>query len=314
MSYRYMRMILMFDMPTDTAEERKAYRKFRKFLLSEGFIMHQFSIYSKLLLNNTANNAMIGRLREHNPTPMKDLYFLGRLLMNLNFPLLDEPIPLRGGTILVLEDVCVFSKIVQYCYQYEEDSELKFFDHKMKTIKESEIMLVTDILGFDVNSSTILKLIHADLESQFNEKPEVKSMIDKLVATITELIVFECLENELDLEYDEITILELIKSLGVKVETQSDAIFEKCLEILQIFKYLTKKKLVIFVNSGAFLAKEEVACLQEYISLTNLTVLFLESRELYDFPQYILDEDYFLITKIWYNILNKCSNTGTFRD
>ncbi|MCD0050694.1 CRISPR-associated endonuclease Cas2, partial [Streptococcus agalactiae] len=36
MSYRYMRMILMFDMPTETAEERKAYRKFRKFLLSEG--------------------------------------------------------------------------------------------------------------------------------------------------------------------------------------------------------------------------------------------------------------------------------------
>ncbi|MCI7678567.1 CRISPR-associated endonuclease Cas2 [Streptococcus orisratti] len=67
MSYRYMRMILMFDMPTDTAEERKAYRKFRKFLLSEGFIMHQFSIYSKLLLNNSASTAMIARLKENNP-------------------------------------------------------------------------------------------------------------------------------------------------------------------------------------------------------------------------------------------------------
>ena len=62
-----MRMMLMFDMPTDTAEERKAYRKFRKFLLSEGFIMHQFSIYSKLLLNNSANAAMIARLKENNP-------------------------------------------------------------------------------------------------------------------------------------------------------------------------------------------------------------------------------------------------------
>ncbi len=62
-----MRMILMFDMPTDTAEERKAYRKFRKFLLNEGFIMHQFSIYSKLLLNNTANKAMVDRLQENNP-------------------------------------------------------------------------------------------------------------------------------------------------------------------------------------------------------------------------------------------------------
>ena len=60
-------MILMFDMPTETVEERKAYRKFRKFLLSEGFIMHQFSIYSKLLLNNSANKAMIDRLQANNP-------------------------------------------------------------------------------------------------------------------------------------------------------------------------------------------------------------------------------------------------------
>ena len=60
-------MILMFDMPTETAEERKAYRKFRKFLLSEGFIMHQFSVYSKLLLNNSANKAMIDRLQANNP-------------------------------------------------------------------------------------------------------------------------------------------------------------------------------------------------------------------------------------------------------
>lgn len=67
MSYRYMRMILMFDMPVETAEERKAYRKFRQFLIDEGFIMHQFSIYSKLLLNNSANNAMIERLKSHNP-------------------------------------------------------------------------------------------------------------------------------------------------------------------------------------------------------------------------------------------------------
>ena len=67
MSYRYMRMILMFDMPVETAEERKAYRKFRKFLMNEGFIMHQFSVYSKLLLNNSANNAMLERLIVNNP-------------------------------------------------------------------------------------------------------------------------------------------------------------------------------------------------------------------------------------------------------
>ncbi|MGX7030617.1 CRISPR-associated endonuclease Cas2 [Vagococcus zengguangii] len=67
MSYRYMRMILMFDMPVDTSDERKAYRKFRKFLINEGFIMHQYSVYSKILLNGSANQAMITRLKQNNP-------------------------------------------------------------------------------------------------------------------------------------------------------------------------------------------------------------------------------------------------------
>lgn len=67
MSYRYMRHLLMFDMPQETADERKQYRKFRKFLLSEGFIMHQYSIYTKLLLNGTAAKAMIGRLEQNKP-------------------------------------------------------------------------------------------------------------------------------------------------------------------------------------------------------------------------------------------------------
>lgn len=217
--------------------------------------------------------------------------------MKINFPILDEPIEISGGTILAVENVTVFSNLVRQLYSYTEESELKLFDKKLKSLKESELLLVTDILGFDVNSSSMLKLIHADLESQLNEKPEVKSMIENLADTIAELIAYECLENELDLEYDEITVLELIKALGVKIETQSDTIFEKCFEILQIYNYLSKKKLLIFVNSGAYLTQNEMERLMEYIKLSNQKVFFLEPRKLYDFPQYVLDNDYFLITE-----------------
>lgn len=62
-----MRMLLMFDMPTESVEDKKAYRKFRKFLINEGFLMHQFSIYSKLLLNSSSSNAMVRRLEQNNP-------------------------------------------------------------------------------------------------------------------------------------------------------------------------------------------------------------------------------------------------------
>lgn len=217
--------------------------------------------------------------------------------MKLNFPILDKPITLEKSTILVLEDVQVFAQMVRNLYQYDEDSELKFFNRKFKSLKPSELMLVTDILGYDVNAPSLLKLVHADLENQFNEKPEVKSMVEKLANTITELIAYECLENELDLEYDEITILELIKALGVKIETQSDTIFEKMFEVLQVYKYLNKKKLLVFINTLSYFKREEIAQILEYIHLSDMVVLFLEPRKIDGFAQHILDEDYFLITE-----------------
>lgn len=217
--------------------------------------------------------------------------------MKLNFPLLDEAISLNGSVILAVEDTQVFAKLVKDLYQYSEESDVKFFDTDFKSVKESELMIVTDILGYDINSAPILKLIHADLEAQLNDQPEVKSIIEKLANSITELISYECLESELDLEYDEITILELIKALGVKIETKSDTIFEKCFEILQIFRYLTKKKLLIFVNSLSYFTSAEIEKIVEFINLSQLRVLFLEPRSVINQIQYILDEDYFLLVE-----------------
>ena len=218
-------------------------------------------------------------------------------MLKINFPILDEPLILSDATVLTVEDVTVFSSLVRYFYRYTEDAQVNIFDDKFKSLKESELMVVTDILGFDVNSAAMLKLIHADIEKQLNEKPEVKSMVEKLANTITELISYECLENELDLEYDEITILELIKALGIQIETQSDTVFEKCFEILQVYNYLSKKRLLIFINVGAYLTKNEMEKLIEYIQLSNQVVLFLEPRRLYDLPQYVLDNDYFLMAE-----------------
>lgn len=43
--YRIMWVLVLFDLPTDTKKERKAYADFRKSLLKDGFTMFQFSIY-----------------------------------------------------------------------------------------------------------------------------------------------------------------------------------------------------------------------------------------------------------------------------
>lgn len=45
--YRIMWVLVFFDLPTETKKERKAAAKFRKDLMSDGFIMFQFSIYMR---------------------------------------------------------------------------------------------------------------------------------------------------------------------------------------------------------------------------------------------------------------------------
>lgn len=42
-----MRVICMFDLPTDTESEKAAYRNFRKKIIKEGFIMIQYSVYMR---------------------------------------------------------------------------------------------------------------------------------------------------------------------------------------------------------------------------------------------------------------------------
>lgn len=44
----------MFDLPVDTAKQRRAYRQFVKFIKELGFIMFQESIYVRLSVNNSA--------------------------------------------------------------------------------------------------------------------------------------------------------------------------------------------------------------------------------------------------------------------
>ncbi|MBP2629426.1 MAG: cas2 [Firmicutes bacterium] len=68
MSYRFMRILLFFDLPVGSIEERREYTRFRQYLIKSGFMMMQESVYSKLALNTTAAEAVIANVRKNKPT------------------------------------------------------------------------------------------------------------------------------------------------------------------------------------------------------------------------------------------------------
>lgn len=67
MRFRFMRVMVFFDLPMLTKKDVREYTKFRKYLISQGFVMIQKSVYSKIALNGTASNAIIDNLKKNLP-------------------------------------------------------------------------------------------------------------------------------------------------------------------------------------------------------------------------------------------------------
>ena len=67
MSFRYMRVIVMFDLPVGTSAERREYSVFRKYLIKSGFCMMQESIYCKMAVNSTMADTIVNNIRKNKP-------------------------------------------------------------------------------------------------------------------------------------------------------------------------------------------------------------------------------------------------------
>lgn len=67
MKDRVMRTILFFDLPNIYSIDKRNYLKFKKFLLNEGFLMMQESVYSKLILNSQQSELLLTRIKKNAP-------------------------------------------------------------------------------------------------------------------------------------------------------------------------------------------------------------------------------------------------------
>lgn len=62
-----MRILVFFDLSTETSENRRDYRNFRKMLMKNGFIMIQESVYCRMALNQTAVANVTNTIKNNKP-------------------------------------------------------------------------------------------------------------------------------------------------------------------------------------------------------------------------------------------------------
>ena len=66
-AYRGMWLLAMFDLPVETAENRRDYTHFRKALLKAGFMKLQYSIYARYIPSEEAAETHRGAVRRALP-------------------------------------------------------------------------------------------------------------------------------------------------------------------------------------------------------------------------------------------------------
>ena len=63
-----MRVLVFFDLPIETLENKREYRRFRKVLIKNGFLMMQESVYCRMLLTPSAGRAVLEVIRKNRPS------------------------------------------------------------------------------------------------------------------------------------------------------------------------------------------------------------------------------------------------------
>ena len=62
-----MRLLVFFDLPVVSREDRRAYTIFRRFLINDGYDMIQFSVYCRILNGVDAEDKHLKRLMDNLP-------------------------------------------------------------------------------------------------------------------------------------------------------------------------------------------------------------------------------------------------------
>lgn len=86
MSYRIMRVVVLFDLPTNTKADRKAATQFRRYLLDDGFDMLQYSVYSRLCPNRDGAEKHMLRVKRNAPDSgsVRVLYLTEKQFANMH--------------------------------------------------------------------------------------------------------------------------------------------------------------------------------------------------------------------------------------
>ena len=304
-----MRLIVFFDLPTETAKDRRNYTLFRKLLIKEGFIMMQESIYVKLALNNSVMGSVKQRLQKGKPphglvqmlTVTEKQYASMEMLVrriydkyieryrkvnsvvNINILGYENKIEFGDGHVNVLEvsDKNTFTNFVsafnELCNNEKlQTTEITLHGEDNKILKFSEeVEIVIDIFNIELNSKKILAKLYSKIEANIQNLDEIIEQTTNLRTLLYGNI------DELPFNFNidmEISIQNLLKLYNVKIDTNMYIDFiEKLTFLIDTIAVLKIARILVIPNLKTYLTDEKLIQIYKYAMYKDVKLLLIEN-------------------------------------
>lgn len=200
----------------------------------------------------------------------------------------------ENTNLLVVTDNKLFGSIC--CNLNDKNSDNIVFVSSDSLINMKDILIVFDLLNFNINNKTIINKLYNHLSdniiSNIDEENELKDNFMKMVRIVYDEIDDFNVDISLNEELD---LIKLFKMLNVEINTDYDGVLERMIDLLEIYSELNDQT-IIFINILSYFSDEEIIEIQKYINYKKLSVLFFENsynRGVYFENQYIIDDDFY---------------------
>ena len=327
-----MRMIVFFDLPTKTTADLREYRKFRKLLITNGFVMMQESVYTKMLLNQSVKASVLEVLKKNKPPQglvqaitVTEKQFAGAV--NIvgesvsNVIDTDEKIEKQSIDQIVDNIMKLVSDKIQSCIHFVEGkfnsiiiespdvfreviqdfvSEMNGIETGLVLSKDNmpikianNVELLMSYIPFEVNTKKLLTSLQNVLEKEaVNEENYLKTQ--ELLTEIETYMDKLSFRLPVNLEY-KISVSNLLKMAAPKLNLEQVEGIEKIFEYMQFYREVLGDRVFVFVNLRSHYNRNDVCNFVNTSVTHKYSLLLIDNKE---FPleeceeRLVIDQDY----------------------
>lgn len=153
----------------------------------------------------------------------------------------------------------------------EGDTEIKI---------EKEVLMIIDVFNIDFNQKKIQNALYNKIEKiykqEFERMSEFQTIFQKLQLNVLDVF------NEFPFEFnykESIGIQEYLKLLGLKISNNKGKITDIIFSLIDVVKYLSVTKILIFVNLKLYLIDDELKEIYKYAMYKKVNILLIETGE-----------------------------------